>query len=131
MDKEDVISLSSDSSRCSSPSNNIGQSGGLNNVTIERPSPLNLENDYSFEFQIESNSSKFSKLDDPQLLSRIAHTLSDSNESDCEFPEDDHLLEKRLQTKYGKERKKVTTSQYMDFPPKSKSYNTIQMVRLS
>lgn len=109
----DVISLSSDSSGPSSPSSIcIDQSEGSNNCDFV--SSLNIENSLGYEIPLKNNSStgspKALNLDN-QLLSRIVHSLSDSNESDCEISGvNDHLQTTRLQAKYGHERNKAVTS---------------------
>lgn len=116
----DVISLSSDSSGPSSPSSIcIDQSEGLNNCDFV--SSLNTENSLGYEIPLknDSNSPKALNLDN-QLLSRIVHSLSDSNESDCEISVvNDHLQTTRLQAKYGHERNEAVTS-HLNLPSTNK-----------
>lgn len=116
----DVISLSSDSSGPSSPSSIcIDQSEGLNNCDFV--SSLNIENNLGYEIPLKNNSSSPKALHlDNQLLSRIVHSLSDSNESDCEISGvNDHLQTTRLQAKYGHERNKAVTS-HLNLPSTNK-----------
>lgn len=120
----DVISLSSDSSRSSSPSIRIGQSGGFNNGDLE--SSLNIESSHSFEILLKNNSSNALNSDN-QLLSRIVHSLSDSNESDCDLSGDNDYLQTRLQAKYGHERNKAATS-HLNLPSTNKPCTSLGMV---
>lgn len=120
----DVISLSSDSSRSSSPSIYIGQSGGFNNGDLE--SSLNIESSHSFEILLKNSSSNALNSDN-QLLSRIVHSLSDSNESDCELSGDNDYLQTRLQAKYGHERNKAATS-HLNPPSTNKPCTSLGMV---
>lgn len=120
----DVISLSSDSSRPSSPSTCIGQTGGFNNGDLE--SSLNIESSHSFEILLTPNSSNALNSDN-QLLSRIVHSLSDSNESDCELSCDNDYLQTRLQAKYGHERNKAATS-HLNLPSTNKPCTSLGMV---
>lgn len=121
----DVISLSSDSSRSSSPSIRIGQSGGFNNGDLE--SSLNIESSHSFEILLKNISSNNALNSDNQLLSRIVHSLSDSNESDCELSGDNDYLQTRLQAKYGHERNKAATS-HLNLPSSNKPCTSLGMV---
>lgn len=117
----DVISLSSDSSGPSSPTSIcINQSEGLKN-NCDFVSSLNIENSLSYELPLKNNSSRPKALNlDNQLLSRIVHSLSDSNESDCEISGvNDHLQTTRLQAKYGHERNKAVTS-HLNLPSTNK-----------